>query len=163
MRKITQLITTCYYSSCKHSHSALAHNTLLKMLDVFIPRVVTEPSVAPINSSTASHASPFSPSGDHLVDCDLNVVFRGLYFIWLEFNLFSQGKKKFWIPTYLRIRQLSSITYRNVYLLNVLPLFQQIICGNITHTSCTRFVSETRSNLTMEVERIWRSRDRASW
>jgi hypothetical protein len=53
MRKISYRMTSCYYASWKHSHSALAYCTLLEMLDAFslYSYVTAEQSVAPTDSS----------------------------------------------------------------------------------------------------------------
>jgi hypothetical protein len=50
-RMISWRMTSFYYPSCKHLHTALANYTHLEMLDVFSLCVVTELSVAPTNSS----------------------------------------------------------------------------------------------------------------
>jgi hypothetical protein len=49
MRKISWLMTSCYYQPCKQSHSTLVHYTPLEMLDVF--SVCSSITVAFTNSS----------------------------------------------------------------------------------------------------------------
>jgi hypothetical protein len=86
LRKITWRMTRCYYPSWKHSHNALAHCTLLEMLDVFSLCVVAEQSVAHTSTSpvvptiaaaprTAQDMPPTPPQPppreNHLVICGL--------------------------------------------------------------------------------------------
>jgi hypothetical protein len=64
MRKISWRMTSCYYPSCKHSHSALVHYTLLEMVDVFRLCVAVEHSVAPTNSGPeVLHTATSRPAG----------------------------------------------------------------------------------------------------
>jgi hypothetical protein len=50
-----------YYSSCKRSHTALTHYTLLERVDVFSLRTAAKLSVAPTNSSPVAPPTASSP------------------------------------------------------------------------------------------------------
>jgi len=58
MGKISRRMTSCYYPSHKHSHSALAHWTVLEMFDVFSVCIVAELYVASANILPSRQLSP---------------------------------------------------------------------------------------------------------
>jgi hypothetical protein len=97
MRYLSWRMTSCYYHTSKHSHSALAHCTLLEMLDVFSLHVAAEMSIASNNSSitfplhSTPHLHTSSPAG--IIALSSVLCFEGRYPVLIKYTCVSRQSR----------------------------------------------------------------------